>query len=163
MVFVQSGQSGSVALQGGSLVLGQLQRLPCGATLPIDMRSRHIHRCLTAFAVVISLLFSQLALASYVCPGATDAAAMAEMMAAEEPCEGMDTAQPVLCHQYAASMSLSFEPVQVATPSLPAIVQELVVPFLLEAQLAVESPVAAAPEIRPPPDPVFLSTLRLRV
>jgi hypothetical protein len=118
---------------------------------------------MTAFAVVISLLFSQLALASYVCPGATDAVAMAEMMVAGEPCEGMDAAQPVLCHQFAVDMSLSFEPVKVATPSLPAIVQVLVVPLLLEAQLAVAFPVAAAPELRPPPDPVFLSTLRLRV
>ena len=118
---------------------------------------------MTAFTVVISLLFSQLALASYVCPGAADAAAMAEMMAAGEPCEGMDTAQPVLCHQYAAGMSVSFEPVKLATPSLPAIVQVLVVPLLLEAQLAAAIPVAAAPELRPPPDPVFLSTLRLRV
>lgn len=127
------------------------------------MLRRHFHRSMTAFALVISLLFSQLALASYVCPGATDAVAMAEMMAAGEPCEGMDTAQPVLCHQYAANMSLSFEPVKLATPSLPAIVQVLVVPLLLEAQLAAAIPAAAAPELRPPPDPVFLSTLRLRV
>lgn len=122
----------------------------------------HVHRCMTAFAMVISLLFSQLALASYVCPGATDAVAMAEMMVAGEPCEGMDAAQPVLCHQFAIDMTLSFEPVKLATPSLPAIVQVLVVPLLLEEQLAVALPVAAAPELRPPPDPVFLSTLRLR-
>ena len=127
------------------------------------MLRRRTHRFMTAFAVVISLLFSQLALASYVCPGAGDTTAMAEMMAAGEPCEGMDTAQPVLCHQYAANMSVSFEPVKLATPSLPAIVQVLVVPLLLEAQLAAATPVAAAPELRPPPDPVFLSTRRLRV
>ena len=127
------------------------------------MFHRHIRRCMTAFAVVVSLLFSQLALASYVCPGAADAAAMAEMMAAGEPCEGMDTAQPVLCHQYSASMSLSFEPVKLATPSLPAIVQVVVLPLVLEAQLAAAIPVAAEPELRPPPDPVFLSTRRLRV
>ena len=121
------------------------------------------HRCMTAFAVVLALLFSQLALASYVCPGAADATAMAEMMAAGEPCDGMDSAQPVLCHQHAADMSLSFEPVKVATPSLPAIVQVLVVPLLMEAQLAAATPIAVAPELRPPPDPLFLSTLRLRV
>lgn len=133
------------------------------ATLSKVMFHRPLHRCVTAFSVVVALLFSQLALASYVCPGAADAASMAEMMAAGEPCDGMDSAQPVLCHQHAADMSLSFEPVKVATPSLPAIVQVLVVPLVLEAQLASATPVAAAPELRPPPDPLFLSTLRLRV
>lgn len=127
------------------------------------MLRRRFHRCMTAFAVVLSLLFSQLALASYVCPGAADAVAMAEMMAAGEPCEGMDSAQPVLCHQHAAGMTLSHEQVKVATPSLPAVIQVLVVPLPVDAQLAAASPVAAAPELRPPPDPVFLSTLRLRV
>ena len=127
------------------------------------MFRRPFHRCMTAFAVVLALLFSQLALASYVCPGAADATAMAEMLAAGEPCDGMDSAQPVLCHQHAADMSLSFEPVKVATPSLPAIVQVLVVPLLMEAQLAAATPIAVAPELRPPPDPLFLSTLRLRV
>lgn len=118
---------------------------------------------MTAFAVVLSLLFSQLALASYVCPGASDAAAVAEMMASGEPCEGMDSAQPVLCHQYSAAMSLSYEPVKVASPSLPAVIQVLVVPLVQEAQRAAACPVACPPELRPPPDPVFLSTGRLRV
>jgi hypothetical protein len=127
------------------------------------MFRRLVQRSMTTFAVVVSLLFSQLALASYVCPGANEAAAMSEMMANGEPCEGMDAVQPVLCHQFSADMSLSFEPVKLATPSLPAIVQVLTVPLLLEAQLAAALPVAARPEPRPPPDPVFLSTLRLRV
>jgi len=127
------------------------------------MLSRPIHRCRIAFVVMASLLFSQLALASYVCPGVADAVAMAEMMAAGEPCEGMDSAQPVLCHQHAADMTLSHEQVKVATPSLPAVIQVLLVPLVLEAQLAAASPVPAAPQLRPPPDPLFLSTLRLRV
>ena len=125
---------------------------------------RHFRRCTTAFLVVLSLLFSQLALASYVCPGAADAASAAEMtMAPGEPCEGTDTAQPVLCHQHAADMSLSFEPVKLATPSLPAIVQVLLVPLVLVAQ-GQALPRQARPEWQhPPPDPVFLATLRLRV
>ncbi|WP_230559056.1 hypothetical protein [Variovorax paradoxus] len=119
---------------------------------------------MTAFLVVLSLLFSQLALASYVCPGAVDAVSTAEMaMAPGEPCEGMDTAQPVLCHQHAADMSLSFEPVKLATPSLPAIVQVLRVPLVMVAQ-GHALPQQARPERQhPPPDPVFLETLRLRV
>jgi hypothetical protein len=118
---------------------------------------------MTAFLVVLSLLFSQLALASYVCPGASDTGSMAEMMATGEPCEGMDTAQPVLCYQHAADMSLSFEPVKVATPSLPAIVQLVVMPLVLVSE-GHALPVQAEPERQhPPPEPVFLATLRLRV
>lgn len=64
---------------------------------------------MTAFFVVVSLLFSQLALAGYVCPGTPDTEAMAEMMASGAPCEGMDLAQPLLCFQHAADLSLSFE------------------------------------------------------
>jgi hypothetical protein len=123
---------------------------------------RYFRRCTTAFLVVLSLLFSQLALASYVCPGEAEAASMAPM-AMGESCEGIDTAQPVLCHQHAADMSLSFEPVKLATPSLPAIVQVLLVPLVLVAQ-GHALPQQARPEWQhPPPDPVFLATLRLRV
>ena len=125
---------------------------------------RRLHRLTTAFFVVLSLLFSQLALANYVCPGATDAVAMAEMMAAGEPCEGMDQAQPALCHQHAAGVAQTVDAVKVPAPSLPAIVQVLVVPLVFDAVEAVDVPMAAATsEVRPPPDPLFLSTLRLRV
>lgn len=127
------------------------------------MLRRSAHRLTTTFAVVLSLLFSQLALANYVCPGKASAVAMAEMMAAGEPCEGMDQAQPVLCHQHSAGSAQSFEAVKLPTASQPAIVQVLVLPFVLGAEESVAAPIAATPEARPPPDPVFLSTLRLRV
>lgn len=126
------------------------------------MFRRSIHRRAAAFLVVLSLLFSQLALASYVCPGAAELDAMAEMMATGEPCEGMDSVQPVLCHQHAADMSLSFEPVKVATPSLPAVLQVLIVPVALPSERR-GLPLQSEPEQRPPPDPVFLATRRLRV
>jgi hypothetical protein len=126
-------------------------------------RRRTPHRFVTTFFVVLSLLFSQLALANYVCPGQSDARAMADMIAAGEPCNGLDQAQPVLCHQHAASAAQSFEMVKVATPTMPAIVQVLTLPLVLEAQRAAAFPVAFVPEARPPPDPLFLSTLRLRV
>ena len=96
------------------------------------MARRSLRRCTTAIFVVLSLLFSQLALAGYVCPGAPDSpGSMADMMASGEPCEGMDMAQPVLCFQHAADLSLSFEPVKLTTPSLPAIVQLVVMPLVL--------------------------------
>lgn len=127
------------------------------------MLRRHAHRLTTAFFVVLSLLFSQLALANYVCPGEADAVAMSDMMASGESCEGMDEAQPVLCFQHAADAAQSFEAVKVPAPSLPMIVQVLVLPLVLDALQASDLPEVATPETRPPPDPLFLSTLRLRV
>jgi hypothetical protein len=118
---------------------------------------------MTAFLVALSLLFSQLALANYVCPGPTDATRMARMMSSGQPCEGMDQAQPILCHQHSADAAQSFEPVKVPVVSLPAIVQVLPVPLVVDAAQALALPVAATAEARPPPDPLFLSTLRLRV
>ena len=118
---------------------------------------------MTAFFVVLSLLFSQLALANYVCPSQLALAAMAEMMAAGEPCNGMDATQPGLCHQHASNVSQSVEMVKLASPSPPAIVQMLVVPVVLETARALAMPATATPEARPPPDLVYLRTLRLRV
>ena len=126
------------------------------------MNRYRLQRCTTAIFVVLSLLFSQLALAMYVCPGATDTVVMADMAAAGV-CDGMDEAQPTLCHQHSAGAAQSFEAVKVPMPSLPAIVQVLVVPLALDAADAVDVPRATASELRPPPDPLFLSTLRLRV
>ena len=127
------------------------------------MLRRRRNRLLTTFFVMLSLLFSQLALASYVCPAEADTAVMAAMMAVGEPCNGMDQAQPVLCHQHSAGAIQSFEVIKVPAPSLPAIVQMLVVPPVLQAMEAVAGPLAADTQARPPPDPLFLSTLRLRV
>ena len=133
------------------------------ATLGMLMRRHHRHRLATTILVVLSLLFSQLALASYVCPARTDAAAMAQMMVSGEPCEGKDQAQPLLCHQHSVGATQSFEVVKLPAASLPLVVQVLIMPLVLQAVEAVALPAAAAPEARPPPDPVFLSTLRLRV
>ena len=120
------------------------------------------HRIAAALVVVLSLLFSQLAMAAYVCPGQADAEAMAEMMAAGD-CEGMDEMQPVLCHQYAMDAAQSNEVAKVPTPSLPMVVQVLLVPVGLDLLEAHAAPSWTSAEARPPPKPVFLSTLRLRV
>ena len=127
------------------------------------MARRPIHRLTTTILVVLSLLFSQLALAGYVCPGQSDAEAMAAMMAAGQPCEGMDQAQPTLCHQHATGTAQSFEAIKLPAASLPVVVQVLELPLLLDAGAAIAPPIAATPEARPPPGPLFLSTLRLRV
>lgn len=113
--------------------------------------------------VVVSLLFWQLAMASYVCPEQTHVAAMAERVASGEPCEGMDLDQPALCAEFSADTAQSFEAVKLPTPSLPMVVQVLELPPVLDAVAAAAVPRVATPEAQPPPDPLFLSTLRLRV
>ncbi|KQY80921.1 hypothetical protein [Pelomonas sp. Root1444] len=127
------------------------------------MLRRSTRRLTTAFFVVLSLLFSQLALANYVCPQQADPAAMAEMMAAGTPCVGMDQDQPGLCAEHSSSAAQSFEAVKVPTVSLPMVVQVMELPLLLDAVEAATVPAAATTEAQPPPDPLFLSTLRLRV
>lgn len=113
--------------------------------------------------MVIALLFSQLALASYVCPGMSAEERMVEKMAAGMPCAGDDPAMPVLCHQHVTDASQSFEMAKLAAPSLPAIVHMLVLPSLLDWAGPVVPPFGARAEAQPPPDPLFLQTLRLRV
>lgn len=125
------------------------------------MSRRALHRLITTLCVVLSLLFSQLALARYVCPGVPDMAAMA--MAADAPCAGMDAEQPVLCQQYAVNAPQSVEQAKLATPSLPAIIQVLLVPAVLDAPSNTVRADPSTAAARPPPEPVFLSTRRLRV
>jgi hypothetical protein len=124
------------------------------------MFRRPLHRLATAFFVVMSLLFAQLAMASYSCPAEGQAVAM---VASGMPCEGMDKAQPARCHEHATSAPQSFEAVKLPVATLPMVVQVLELPLVLDAADAVMTPFAATPEARPPPDPVFLATLRLRV
>lgn len=133
------------------------------ATLGMPMLRRHAHRLTTTLFVVLSLLFSQLALANYVCPRQADMASMSAMMAAGQPCDGADLRQPTLCHQHAADPGKTFEAVKLPTVSLPVIVQVLELPLVLEALDARAVPPSASSEAQPPPDPLFLSTLRLRV
>lgn len=125
----------------------------------------HAHRLTTTFFVVLSLLFSQLALANYVCPtGMAGEQAMMEM-APGEPCEGMasDPDQPVLCLQHCTNAPQSFDAVKLPTVSLPAVVHGLLVPLAIDAAAQEAQAHAGQGEAQPPPEPVFLSTLRLRV
>ena len=127
------------------------------------MSRRRFHRLAAAFFVVWSLLYSQLALASYACPGQADAQAMAAMMDAGVPCQGMDQQQPALCHEHAADPGKAFEPIKLPAAAAPAIVQMIELPSALDASHARAAPTSERPEVRPPPDPLFLCTLRLRV
>jgi hypothetical protein len=119
-------------------------------------------RYLTSWFVVVALLFSQLALASYVCPGQAAEDQMSEMMASGLPCDGDDPSMPVLCHQHATDAAQSFEMAKVASPTLPTVVHMLVVASLLDWAKPLVVPFGERPEAQPPPDPLFLQTLRLR-
>ena len=138
------------------------------------MFCRRTHRLATVIAVVLSLLFSQLALANYVHPtAAADTEAMEMQMADGGPCPGMDSmsqapmqmdkSQPVLCHQQCVNAPQSFEPMKAPVASLPAIVQVLLVPLVLDGAKTLPGAFAVLAPPRPPPDPLFLSTCRLRV
>ena len=124
-------------------------------------RRRLLSRKTVAF-VVLSLLFSQLALASCLCPAEAPPQDMAAMMAAGVPCEEIDKTQPALCHQHSADPGQVVQASQVLAPSLPIVVQVLWLPVVPSAD-AVAVPRASTPEAQPPPDPIFLATLRLRV
>lgn len=127
------------------------------------MFRRAARRLTTALAVVLSLLFSQLALAGYVCPQEADAERMAAMMEAGQPCAGTDEQQPALCHQHAADPASHFEALKLPVAAQPAVVQVLPLPLLPAALRPEAVPPTAALEAQPPPDPLFLATLRLRV
>jgi hypothetical protein len=118
---------------------------------------------ITALFVVLSLLHAQLALASYVCPANGAMAAVTKTMAPSHPCESADPVQPVLCHGHCSAAAQSVEIVKLPTPTLPMVVQTMPLPPLAVAVVAPDAPIARAPDLRPPPDPLFLATLRLRV
>lgn len=131
------------------------------------MVRRSARRLATSFLVVLSLLFSQLALANYVCPtgdSAKSASAMMEM-APGQPCEGMasDQDQQALCHQHCTNAPQSFDAVKLPSVSLPTVVQVLLVPLVTDAADQEAQAYANEGEAQPPPEPIFLSTLRLRV
>lgn len=127
------------------------------------MSRRRLHCLITTFFVACSLLFSQLVLAQYVCPQVGNVEAMALVMEAGLPCTGMDPDQPAMCHQHSADPASTFEAVKLPVAGHPAIAQVLELPLALGAEQARPVPQSARLEAQPPPDPIFLSTLRLRV
>lgn len=127
------------------------------------MLRRHAHRLTTAFFVVISLLFAQLAMANYVCPQQADVEATTAMAEAGQPCDGMDQQQTALCHEHAADPAKTFEAVKQPVVGVPAVVQVLELPLVLDEREGPAVPRTASFEAQPPPHPLFLSTLRLRV
>lgn len=134
----------------------------CYYTYAIMLR-RLAHRLTVTCYVALSLLFSQLALANYVCPQERDMTAMAEMVTSGMPCEGMDMDQPALCAEHSSGTPQSFEPIKLPTLAPPLVVSILAVSVDLGEDVRLPASAMTPAEDRPPPDPLFLSTLRLRV
>jgi len=104
------------------------------------------HRLITVLFALVSLLFMQLAVAGYVCPGSgpkvTEAAAMAEagMPCAESMPLSMDDQQPNLCHAHCQTSQQSADkhelPSPVALSAVPADFSlQVAIPALSEAPL----------------------------
>ena len=99
-------------------------------TLNLFMARNCRHRLITVLFALVSLLFMQLAVASYVCPGAgSKTAEMVAMTEAGMPCAesmslSMDDEQPNLCHAQCQAGQLSTDRHQVPSPvamdALPA-------------------------------------------
>lgn len=117
-------------------------------------------RFVAAVIAVISLLFTQLALASYVCPGTTKPARMAMAaasngMAGMDHCTGMDKVQPTLCHAHTHS-----DPQSLNKPDLPSVLPFLVIGpalsvILLDDGVAPASVVTAIPSLSHATEPTM--------
>ncbi len=88
------------------------------------MKPSRRFRCFAAILALISLLYMQLAVAAYACPGLDRLqVAAAETAMADMPgCSGMDTEQPNLCYASGQSgkQSLDKPPVPGIPPFIPA-------------------------------------------
>ncbi|TFW29163.1 hypothetical protein [Massilia horti] len=101
------------------------------------MRPSRTTRLFAAVIAVISLLFTQLALASYMCPDTTAPASVAMTvvddngMADMADCTGMDRAQPTLCHSHdkVGKQSLDIPSVPQVQPFVPIGQAHIVVPL----------------------------------
>ncbi|WP_157691739.1 hypothetical protein [Noviherbaspirillum autotrophicum] len=89
----------------------------------------HQTRRFAALLALASLLFLQLAVAAYACPGIDPLRIAAAADEGMQDCHGMDTAQPNLCqaHQQAGSQLLDKPPSPDIQPFVPAALQREVV------------------------------------
>lgn len=125
---------------------------------------RRVYQPLTAGLAVCLFLFAQLALAGYLCAQINPTQSQAPMgMDGNTPCQAMDSAQPALCHAHCADDGTTI--VSFSTPALapPALHNLLTLTLALIVEHADRKPAPTEPAAQPPPEPLFLFTLRLRV
>ncbi len=109
------------------------------------MKQSRSTRFLAAVIAAISLLFTQLALASYVCPGTgtperMSVAAAGNGMSGMDHCAGVDKAQPSLCHAHNHS-----DPQSLNKPDLPSVLPFLLIGPVLSVLLPGDGP--APPDV----------------
>lgn len=131
-------------------------------TCPNPMRRSFpaLFRCI-ALLLVLTLMTSGMAMASYVCPEIVGKQAPMQMMDGE-PCAGMDRERPVHCAEFSADTKASVDhhnPVPALTLPSPASLVRILAPV---PALAISLPrLGNLPE--PVTDPPYLRTLRLRI
>ena len=125
------------------------------------MKTSYFKRLLTAIVVIFSMLFMQLAVASYVCPGMSAGSPMADaapaaMMPDMPNCDGMDPEQSTLCHVYAVGeptkQSLETPPAPVVPPFVPVelVLSLAIFDVLVQPSLQVYPPIALMRTSSPP-------------
>lgn len=124
------------------------------------MKPSRSTRFVAAVIAVISLLFTQFAMASYVCPGATTPALMTMAaadngMAAMDHCSGVDKAQPTLCHAHNHS-----DPQSLNKPDLPSVpplimIGPVLTVILLDVGVASPGPITAMPSLSRATEPII--------
>lgn len=91
------------------------------------MKSSYSKRLLTAIVAIFSMLFMQLAVASYACPGMSTeinsgVSAASTMMEEMPNCDGVDPEQSTLCHVHAYGEPAKQSPEKSSTPVVPPFV-----------------------------------------
>lgn len=106
------------------------------------MRLTRRHRWLTAFALLLSVLFTQVAVAAYACPGSDPAAAVAASLQGDAGCcnDMSDRDLPGVCKAHCEQDERSFD-----RPSQPSPASHALVALLPEPADG------AAPTASPPP------------
>lgn len=121
-------------------------------------------RILTTIVAIFSMLFMQLAVAAYVCPGisgdSANFSASADLQMADMPdCESMDPAQPALCHVFAhgeqSKQSLDKSPVPDVQPFVP-LALVAVLPTLDVVSLPEAAPFVPLTLARPTAPPIAI-------
>lgn len=120
------------------------------------MRLSRPSRLYAVLLAIASVLFAQLAIAAYACPGLPTGQALALAAEADHVmpnCEQMDNAQPALCHAHmqASDQSLDKPP----SPNVPPVVAVLLIPAMSDLHQALPPVVlyTAAAELRRSSDP----------
>ena len=117
-------------------------------------------RCM-ALLLVMTLMTSGMAMASYVCPEIVAQQAPMQMVGSE-PCTGTDMERPVHCAEFSADTKASLDhhnPLPALTLQSAANLVRIVAPV---STLAIALPwLGSLPE--PAADPPYLRTLRIRV